>query len=74
MWCAHSASLFTYGMGGLDNTIVLILCDTEIGVLNILYMYSILYIEDWDLDRCNCVDTFWNWKGAYKNLLLQYVF
>jgi len=31
---------FTYGMGGLDNTIVLILCDTEIGVLNILYMYT----------------------------------
>jgi len=27
-------------MGGLDNTIVLILCDTEIGVLNILYMYT----------------------------------
>jgi len=32
---------FTYGMGELVNTIVLILCDTEIRVLKILYMYTV---------------------------------
>jgi len=60
-------------MTGLADTIVLILCDTEIEVLDILYCTCTLHIEDGDYDTFT-VAIFILQNDPLLNVATQWVF